>query len=182
MNSLLRANRPPIYLSIHCLLENLFESEKDKMFNQVCDSWCLVPSFHSNYLIEFRAKGISSKLSNFSKNRKRVRKYEEIDPLSSGAQWNKFAMARQGKPRTIRREGIFGLKEMYWLLLIAIPSIISIDRNNYSHIFVWSQGEKYMMTDVFWQTGIAGNNTGEIQGFYFKDGMLFSRSRRIVKT
>lgn len=80
MNSLLRANRPPIYLSIHCLLENLFESEKDKMFNQVCDSWCLVPSFHSNYLIEFHAKGISSKLSNFSKNRKRVRKYEEIDP------------------------------------------------------------------------------------------------------
>lgn len=64
----------------------------------------LVCSFRSNCLIGFRVRRISSKLSNFSVPRivKDFRKYEEIDPLSSRAQWNKFAMARQEKPRAIR--------------------------------------------------------------------------------
>lgn len=63
----------------------------------------LVCSFRSNCLIGFRVRRISSKLSNFSVPRivKDFRKYEEIDP-SSRAQWNKFAMARQEKPRDIR--------------------------------------------------------------------------------
>lgn len=42
-----------------------------------------------------------------------------------------------------------------------------------------------MMTDIFckiFDRQESQDNTGEIQGFYFKDGMLFSRSRRIVKT
>lgn len=58
----------------------------------------------SNYLIGFRVRSIFFEAIKFSVPRivKDFREYEEIDLLSSRAQWNKFAMARQEKPRTIR--------------------------------------------------------------------------------
>lgn len=136
----------------------------------------LVCSFRSNCLIGFRARRISSKLSNFSVPRivKDFRKYEEIDPLSSRAQWNKFAMARQEKPRAIRigekessRTRKYRLLDTFTFNYFETPN-----RSNFFSISFWipklqphfcliTRQKLQYLTDA--GNGIAGNNTGEIQ-------------------